>query len=313
MLTEHWISLSFLSNLNSDLLLTILKDYVDDEEPDDDEKDEDDDSQPSDILRQRGFNKYKRFDLNQNLRDDDDLDEEDEFEKFNEPKNEEDKNTEENSSDPFEKDRESSEESSSEESIEEYEESDENLLKEEQDQQWNSSAYNPENNDFENSKLLSPFMAKNFEANMSPTSSSDIIFNELGSMQANQMDEQENAENENEIQLAKLKKANGNDASMTTTNNSNLVNSNSLEAAAGTLSMQGRGGSRGSRGRGGKRNLFDHWILIRKRRQVNRLNQKKGSSKGGRNFFWFLIQSFLVLASRLKLVWIVWIGTRLVI
>lgn len=254
-----------------------------DEESDDDDKDEDDDSQPSDILRQRGFNfdKYKRFDLNQNLRDDEDLDddEEDEFEKFNELKNEEDQNTEENSSDPFE-DRDSSDESSSEESMEEYEESDENMLK---DEQLNNSLNNPEqNNDIENSKLLSPFMA-----NMSPTSSSDIIFNEL-SMQ----DQQDDEDNENEIQLAKLRKANGQDASMST-NNSNLVGSNSLESSAGTLStqyamMQGRGGSRGGRGggRGGsnKRNLFDHWILIRKRRQISRSNLKKGS-KAGRRFY----------------------------
>lgn len=263
---------------------------MDDEEPDDDEKDEDDDSQPSDILRQRGFNfnKYKRFDLNQNLRDDDDLDEdvEDEFEKFNELKNAEDRNAEENSSDPFE-DRDSSEESSSsEESIEEYEESDENMLKEEQDQQLNNSANNQEN-DIENSKLLSPFMAKNFEANMSPTSSSDIIFNEL-SMQANQLDEQEKEEAENEIQLAKLKKA---ASDSMTTNNSNLISSNSLDASSGTLPIQGRGGSRGGSrggGRGNKRNLFDHWILIRKRRQINRSSQKKGSSRsksGFRNFY----------------------------
>lgn len=286
----------------------IEKDYVDDEsEEEDDERGDDEDQPMNNVLRQRGFNKYKRFNLN-NFRDDDE-----DFEgiRYNELKNvEEDKSTEENgldsSLDDFE---DSSEEKSLEEDEYEETEESENAIKDQNENESNNGDLGNQDlsanisEDKENEKLLSPFMT-----NLSPTSSSDIIFNEL-SMQTSQLDP---SQLENEIQLAKLKRIIS-DGSLIT-NNSNAALKSPVEVtnpladgSSSLLSTQysatlsnnnspgsNRGGPRGGGNKGGnknndnKRNLLDHLILIRKRRQANKsskgqLESKKGNSNGNSN------------------------------
>lgn len=258
--------------------------------------------------------------MNPSFRDDDemDADDSDDFEKsnkFGEIKNEEDRRV--DDLDSFEDILSDESISSSEESIdEEYEETETEILKDEQqDQSNNNNSLNNQENDVENSKLLSPFMT-----NMSPTSSSDIIFNEL-TMQANQLDESANQNDENEIQLAKLKRiisdgllnANNNNDSIKLPQEVDVPDDEDVDSTDeitnplldtlvpiptqySTLSMSNNrgggsrvGGNRGG-GRNNKRNLLDHLILTRKRRQtIKSLKSqlqgmnKKGNSKSGRN------------------------------
>lgn len=144
--------------------------------------------------------------------------------------------------------------------------------------------------------------------NLSPTSSSDLIFNnfnnEMAMQNTNTLDDPTEYESNNEIQLAKLKRI-MTDASLNTNDSSNLIkdaketdditnsleNSNPLSNQQFALMSNAMHGHRNGGGHGvNKRNLFDRWILIRRRRDANKsfnkgqLESRKGGGKsGGRN------------------------------
>ena len=101
-------------------------------------------------------------------------------------------------------------------------------------------------------------------------------------MNANTLDDPKENEN-NEIQLAKLKRI-ITDGTLNPANSEEFKEpgeiANPLEDSSSFGAMQ-MSNLRGGGNRRGRRNLFDHWFLIRKRRQINKPSKSQLAGKKG--------------------------------